>query len=404
MNEEFKALTQAKINACQKTTAQKKREAESLTIDDFMLRVRNGETNPRFYYFQTHTEEPEVEHKCPTVLLKNVMRVFDEFKKQGVFKIVLDMTYTVWIKLGNNRLDHEITMYKYVSLLTFYRVTPHVVTYQMDYNCDTNEVDSTEAGTTVKEFLDIVKREKHKLLFTEHLKKTFSLHQILKNRFENNEYFPFPQTEVSKFWPHVLCQILFTLLCFQKIGLVHGDLHVGNILVTYLDTPQNLLYSLGPQKDSYSFSTNFFVRIMDFGMSGKSKKAAKLKENKEFEVFSSNFQAYPTRINESVRQAVEKNRPNYDVFVFISNLLIYNGLPKWLKQNEAVIKIDQTNTKTKHGYMFRPEKIEEKYADEIISSQFLSKLFKDNAKSRIINTHYYGVGEPAGFVKFTLPQ
>ena len=64
--------------------------------------------------------------------------------------------------------------------------------------------------------------------------------------------------------PCIMAQIMYTLLCFERIGLTHNDLHQGNILVTTLDKPVNFYYKVGDK--NIVMKTNKKVTIIDFDL------------------------------------------------------------------------------------------------------------------------------------------
>lgn len=70
------------------------------------------------------------------------------------------------------------------------------------------------------------------------------------------------------FWKNMLFQILYTLRCFQEVGLIHNDLHLFNILVDYRDKPVDIYYQTS--KTSYfKITTNYIIKIFDYDRSTK---------------------------------------------------------------------------------------------------------------------------------------
>jgi len=64
----------------------------------------------------------------------------------------------------------------------------------------------------------------------------------------------------------VIFQVIYTLYCFEKIGLTHNDLHVGNIFYEKVETPYNASYVL-PDNTIISVPIKFKTYIYDFDRS-----------------------------------------------------------------------------------------------------------------------------------------
>lgn len=75
----------------------------------------------------------------------------------------------------------------------------------------------------------------------------------------------------------ILFQTLYTLLCFQRVGLMHSDLHAGNVFVDAFPEPQEHTYSmlLGGDIVACTLKSKYFARIFDFDRSF----SASIKEN-----------------------------------------------------------------------------------------------------------------------------
>lgn len=66
----------------------------------------------------------------------------------------------------------------------------------------------------------------------------------------------------------ILFQVLWTLLCFQDVGLRHNDLHTGNIFVRNMGRAKTYVYVLS-EEVAFSLTTNTHVLIYDFDRSDK---------------------------------------------------------------------------------------------------------------------------------------
>lgn len=75
------------------------------------------------------------------------------------------------------------------------------------------------------------------------------------------------QKQTWEEWQHVLFQIVYTLACFNEVGLMHNDLHSDNI---WIDTikPQRFAYEVTPTT-KFEFATKNFCKLYDFDLSSK---------------------------------------------------------------------------------------------------------------------------------------
>jgi hypothetical protein len=65
--------------------------------------------------------------------------------------------------------------------------------------------------------------------------------------------------------PHITFQVLYTIACFERVGLKHNDLHLNNIFIQNYEEPAELNYQIGEQV--ISFNTTKLVKIIDFDRS-----------------------------------------------------------------------------------------------------------------------------------------
>lgn len=65
--------------------------------------------------------------------------------------------------------------------------------------------------------------------------------------------------------PHITFQVLYTIACFERVGLKHNDLHLNNIFIQNYEEPIQLNYQIGDQ--IVSFKTTKLVKIIDFDRS-----------------------------------------------------------------------------------------------------------------------------------------
>ena len=63
----------------------------------------------------------------------------------------------------------------------------------------------------------------------------------------------------------VLVQCLYNIWLMEILKIKHGDLHLGNILVTTTDKPKRMLLKFGEnKKDWYEFETRYYVLFFDW--------------------------------------------------------------------------------------------------------------------------------------------
>jgi len=66
----------------------------------------------------------------------------------------------------------------------------------------------------------------------------------------------------------VLAQIFASIdIAYHKLGFIHGDMHGGNILVTKLDHPVSIKYTLSNGQTIELTNVNYLVKIIDYGFS-----------------------------------------------------------------------------------------------------------------------------------------
>jgi hypothetical protein len=65
--------------------------------------------------------------------------------------------------------------------------------------------------------------------------------------------------------PHITFQVLYTIACFERVGLKHNDLHLNNIFIQISDEPYELNYEINGE--IVSFLTTKLVKIIDYDRS-----------------------------------------------------------------------------------------------------------------------------------------
>lgn len=120
--------------------------------------------------------------------------------------------------------------------------------------------------------------------------------------------------------PHILFQILYTLACFDRVGLRHSDLHQNNVLIT--DKGKEEMYSYEVCGRIVSFKSQYHVTIIDYDLS------TIYDENVE-----RNGQLDLIRLQQNVSYYNGYN-PRSDTFKFLHDILDINTssvLAKWIR-------------------------------------------------------------------------
>jgi hypothetical protein len=63
--------------------------------------------------------------------------------------------------------------------------------------------------------------------------------------------------------PKLVFQVLYTVTCFDRVGLRHGDLHYENILVKELPEEMEFSYRITPDQ-VVSFNSKYLVKVIDY--------------------------------------------------------------------------------------------------------------------------------------------
>jgi hypothetical protein len=113
--------------------------------------------------------------------------------------------------------------------------------------------------------------------------------------------------------PKIIFQVLYTIACFERVGLRHNDLHTGNIMISKLRKPITLSYEI--QGKIISFQTTNLVKIIDYDRSC---------------IYSDKVERNGYIDDESLNQSNGINN-GFDVFKFLHNYKNTNGKVKtWL--------------------------------------------------------------------------
>ena len=82
------------------------------------------------------------------------------------------------------------------------------------------------------------------------------------------EYISMDDIDKKIFMDDILFQIAYTLLVFQDFGIIHNDLHTGNIMIAHTSVPSNLRYDIDSDT-SVQRSSRYSVSIGNFSRGSK---------------------------------------------------------------------------------------------------------------------------------------
>ena len=134
--------------------------------------------------------------------------------------------------------------------------------------------------------------------------------------------------------PHIAFQVLYTIACFERVGLKHNDLHLNNIFVENSEEPYEFNYEI--DGEVVSFVTTKRVKIIDYDRSSI--------YNKDVE-----RNGYLDDLQESEDVINQFNGPNngHDTFKFLRGYkysFVRGQLKTWLKfECPSIFEIECSN-------------------------------------------------------------
>lgn len=158
---------------------------------------------------------------------------------------------------------------KVTNPLIINRHTPHILVLIGRLRCNLNEMNRNDPD--VKQFKWRLKRA---VKSYELDREDWDLNHlnILLTRFiiDAMPLYDFVDTDWwDKEWVNITFQIVWTLACFKEVGLMHNDMHTGNILIQELAHEQDMYYVT--RTKTYKLRTRFAARVIDFDQGYKEK-------------------------------------------------------------------------------------------------------------------------------------
>ncbi|XWV26630.1 hypothetical protein QJ857_gp0431 [Tupanvirus soda lake] len=246
----------------------------NLAIDEFIDNI-SIETNEKYM--------------MKPALLNLIKDVLSKLRKQAFAKVngLSDGKYVT--DIFNAYINNEQKIYQLTDKLLYNNYTPNISSLLIHAECKVEDADiyynhlvkyTDNFGNTYQDrmgdyFNDTIKINSSslqslysfKIFLLELLKGSIELDKLIEQNIAKIDDDSF----VFNFYA-IIIQIAYTLECFYRIGLVHNDLHTGNVFVEYLPAPVNFKYILTDDSGEriikiINIRTRYFVRIFDFDRS-----------------------------------------------------------------------------------------------------------------------------------------
>lgn len=158
-----------------------------------------------------------------------------------------------------------------VNSLLICGYTPHVLAYYATLNCDTFL--SSSARRQNAQTLKLIQNFQSER-FSERYdnqKMRASVVERAQGGITMMEFFDQNQTSFDSLFPTILLpmlfQVFYTLAVFAEIGLMHNDLHLGNVFIEQLPELETNYYRVGNK--TFAVKSRHQVRLFDFDRSVK---------------------------------------------------------------------------------------------------------------------------------------
>lgn len=207
---------------------------------------------------------------------KNVFaKINANYERKGDNKIDNSSDKTA---LSNQYIKAEGEIYAITNKLLNGSFTPNIASMLLNLECPTGSfydniiVQSKRADLKLKDYFSSQggtnwQLKSYKIFILELLQGSVTLDEFLTSIDQIYDGANFEDDLQA-----IMVQIAYTLECFKRIGLVHNDLHSGNIFIEKLDQPTNFNYVITDGADpnyikNINVVTRYFVRIFDFDRS-----------------------------------------------------------------------------------------------------------------------------------------
>ena len=242
--------------------------------DKFHLQKQNTAIGNFVENFATGINNQYVLTICLSNFLKEILEALD---KQAFSKVnAISVSRLLFSDISNQEIHNEKAAYEITNKLLLNNNTPNVTAMILDFKCDVNTPNAydkfeilTKNGRTIrmKTYFEELIHESGGVMESYHI---FLLEMFKNGRdFETLLYDFYPENEGYDSLLAVFIQIVYTLISFGKIGLVHNDLHTLNIHIEELDKESNFNYIITDPRglgvvQIINIRTKFLVKIFDF--------------------------------------------------------------------------------------------------------------------------------------------
>ena len=172
----------------------------------------------------------------------------------------------------DNSLQIERDIYrKVVNALILCGFTPHVVVYYGTLHCDQFQKSIKEARKSRKELKNalknIVKQVNTLSLNVERMR------AVVTEGLSTGKYQQYISEELDfQSQLIILFQVFYTMAVFAQVGLVHNDLHTGNVFIDLIEKPLRNRYLITDNDKKvfvYELESKYQARLYDFDRSEK---------------------------------------------------------------------------------------------------------------------------------------
>jgi len=198
----------------------------------------------------------------------DTLQYFVEYMgKPMMLKVSFDESPDVEHDKKDNSLAIERLVYQDVlNPLIFNRNTPHLIIHYATFQCNQRAL-LTSGAKSAQEKVKILK--KIEKLHSEENYDIDTFHGLLLEKAKGISLTDFLETKTytKDDIRQILFQIMWTLQCFAQVGLMHNDLHTGNVFVDEESKPVTRIYV--SEEYTYELESKYTVKIFDFDRAGK---------------------------------------------------------------------------------------------------------------------------------------
>jgi len=218
---------------------------------------------------------PNEKYIFKPILLKLIKNIIVSLNKQAFAKVNA-VSNAALLDPYNNFIDTENKIYKITNKLLYNCYTPNISSLLLDGQCQINNANIynnylVEQNVRLKDyFKNIISQTpfhsliSYNIFVMELLKTSISIGTLINeklNLLNNNSFF--------LDFVAIFVQIAYTLECFNRIGLIHNDLHTGNVFIERLSNPIDFQYVITDETGEniikiINIQSKYFVRIFDF--------------------------------------------------------------------------------------------------------------------------------------------